>query len=193
MRSTIPFCLLCLVLLIRAAPAVLADVEPGDVIDRTNWEKVQGLVPDNVVDWLKRGDYVMEIVELNYDPNDYLPPVVKRSMEANKGRYDVDENDMMVDVKTGKLPEFIEGIPFPQIDPNDPKAGTKVMYNKFYHTYALGNVNYPFSARWIGRNSGFEREVIRAPLYLKSMARPRSCIDRPGTAVGGVHCEAGFS
>jgi len=159
-KNAVPLGLLCLGSLLLGAPSALADVAPGDVIDKSNWEKVQGLVPDNVVDWVKRGDYVMEIVELNYDPNDYLPPVVKKSMEANKGRYDVDERDMMVDVKTGKLPDFIEGIPFPEIDPNDPKAGTKVMYNKFYHTYALGNVNYPFSARWIGRNSGFEREVI---------------------------------
>jgi hypothetical protein len=142
------------------APTVTADVNPGDVIDKSNWEKVQGMVPDSVLEWLKRGDLNMDIVELNYDPNEYIPPVVKQSMEANKGRFDVDANDLMVDLKTGKIPESILGVPFPEIDPKDPKAGTKLMYNKYYHCYACGNINYPFAARWVGRNSGFEREVI---------------------------------
>ena len=39
---------------------VTADVTSGDVIDKTNWEKADGLVPDNVLDWLKRGDFTME-------------------------------------------------------------------------------------------------------------------------------------
>lgn len=139
---------------------VSADVAPGEVIDKSNWQKAEGLVPENVLDWLKRGDFTMQVAELNYDPKDYLPPVVKKSMVANKGRYDVDEKGLMVDVKTGKIPEFIEGIPFPDIDPEDPNAATKLVYNKYYHSYSLGKVNYPFSARWVGRSTGFEREVI---------------------------------
>ncbi len=147
-------------LLLATVPTAPADVAPGDVIDKTNWEKAKGLVPDNTLEWLKRGDFTLEVADLNFDPTDYVPAVVKTSLQANKGKYDVDEDGLMVDVATGKLPEFIEGIPFPEIDPNDPKAGSKIMYNKFYQSYSLGHVNYPFSARWVGRNTGFEREVI---------------------------------
>lgn len=147
-------------LLLAATPSALADVTAGDVIDKSNWEKVEGMVPDNAVQWLKRGDFTMEVAELNYAPRDYVPPVIKKSVEANKGKYDVDENDMLVEVATGKLPKFIEGPPFPEIDTNDPKAGVKLIYNKYYNSYSMGHVNYPFSGRWIGRSSGFEREVI---------------------------------
>jgi hypothetical protein len=30
------------------------------------------------------------------------------------------------------------------------------------------------------------------PLQVKSIARPRSCIDVPGRAAGGSHCDDGF-
>ena len=152
--------LLSLWLLAIPEPRVAADVTSGDVIDRTNWEKAEGLVPDNVLNWLKRGDFTMQVVELNYDLQDYLPPIVRKSMKANLGKYDVDENGLMVDLQTGRLPEFIEGIPFPDIDPKAPKAGEKLMYNKFYHVYSQGNMDGPFGTRWVGRQSGLEREVI---------------------------------
>jgi hypothetical protein len=151
--------LICLYFLMCGPQPALADVAPGDVIDKSNWEKVQGMVPDNVLNWLKQGDLKMEVVDLNYDPEDYNPPVAKKSLETNKGKYDVDEKGLMVEVATGKLPKFIEGMPFPDIDLDDPKAATKVAYNKYYNTYSLGHTKYPFSVRWVGRNTGVEREV----------------------------------
>jgi hypothetical protein len=41
-------------------------------------------------------------------------------------------------------------------------------------------------------NAGSDRDVMSRPFDWKSMARPRSCIDVPGRAVGGVHCDAGI-
>lgn len=152
--------LIILWLFFAATPAALADVTAGDVIDKSNWEKAQGLMPDPILEWLKRGDFSMEVVDLTYEPGDYVTPEVKKSLEANKGKYDVDANGLMIEKATGKLPKFIEGIPFPEIDPNDPNAASKLMYNKTYYSYALGNNNYPFSVRWVGRKSGLEREVI---------------------------------
>ncbi len=147
-------------LVIGMVPVANADVSPGEVIDKTNWEKAQGLVPNPVLDWLKRGDLTMEVVELNHDPQDYVVPFVQKTMETNKGRHDVDENGLMVDIKTGELPAFVEGIPFPEVDPKDPKAGEKLMYNKFYYNHSQGSQIWPFSARWIGLKSGLEREVM---------------------------------
>jgi len=135
-----------------------ADVSPGDVIDRTNWQKAEGLLPEPVLGWVKRGDE-LRVEELSFKPSEYLPPAVAQSMTANVGRYDIDEDGVLVDVKTGSLPDFVEGLPFPQVDPKDPKAGTKLMYNKSYYSYATGHMICPFQTRWIGRGTGLEREV----------------------------------
>ena len=37
------------------------------------------------------------------------------------------------------------------------------------------------------------RLTVPPPLHVKSTARPCSCIDEPGRAVGGLHCDDGIS
>ena len=48
-------------------------------------------------------------------------------------------------------------------------------------------------AFWLSHTkAGLDRDVINDPPEVKSMALPCSCIERPGIAVGGLHCEDGF-
>ncbi len=138
-----------------------ADVSPGDVVDKTNWQKVEGLVPDSVMNWVKKGDLVLDIGQLNYDPNDYWPEAAVRSRELNKGKYQVSEEGLIVEAATGKTPEHILGIPFPEVDLEDPKAAYRLMYNRMCFAYTLGNNYYPMRAIWAGRG-GYEREVQAA-------------------------------
>ena len=135
-----------------------ADVVPGDVIDKSNWQKIEGLVPEPLLNWIKQGDSI-KIGELKYNPAEFSPPASLDSLTANVGKYDVNEDDIIVDVKTGKLPEFIVGLPFPKIDLDDPKAGQKIMFNKYYYQYSFGNTRAPFRLEWVGRKRGFEREI----------------------------------
>jgi hypothetical protein len=144
-----------------AADAAAGDVTPGDVVDKTNWEKAEGLLPDSVLNWVKKGDFVLQVEQLNYDPNDFWPEAALRSFELNKGKYQVSDKGLIVDAATGKTPEHIEGIPFPEVDPNDPKAAYKLMYNRMCYAYTLGNNYYPMRAIWVGR-AGYEREVQAA-------------------------------
>ena len=138
-----------------------ADVAPGDVIDKSNWEKVEGLLPEPALNWVKNGDTVLNVGELTYDPKDYLNPDAKASLVTNAGKYDLDAEDLFIDKATGKFPDFLEGIPYPEseLDMKDPKVGAKCMYNKFYTSYTQGNLRFPFGAVWVGRSGGFEREV----------------------------------
>lgn len=140
-------------------PNVSADVTPGDVIDKSNWKKVEGLLPEPILNWLKRGDLSMQIAGLNYDPKDYLPPAVKKSMVENAGKYEIDDRGVIVDAKTGDLPDFIEGLPFPDIKIGDPQAGAKAMFNRIFYTYSLGPIRYTFFTRWVGPRTGFDREI----------------------------------
>jgi len=141
-------------------PAASAELAVGTVIDKTNAEQAEGLIPDPVLNWIKKGDGSMTVGEVPYELSDYLPPAAKAHLESNKGKYGVDADNLMVDLKTGKLPDFIDGMPFPEIDPEDPKAAVKIMYNKHYYSYAVGPIQAPFQTSWVGRKSGFEREII---------------------------------
>jgi len=141
-------------------PPAFAEVAVGTVIDKTNAELAEGLVPDAVLNWIKKGDGTMTVGEVPYELSDYLPPPAKQYLESNKGKYDVGPDGLLVDVKTGKLPDFIDGIPFPEIDLKDPHAGEKIMYNKHYYSYAVGPIDVPFQTKWVGRNTGMEREII---------------------------------
>jgi|GEM_PF-2651795 len=80
-----------------------------------------------------------------------------KAFAENKGMYDLDEEHGMVDARTGKAAESIVGIPFPAIDPADPKAAAKIMYNNHYMQYVLGDIRVEIHLRWFKR-SGFERE-----------------------------------
>ena len=54
-----------------------------------------------------------------------------QATEENAGKLDVDDHGAIIDKATGKQPDYNYGIPFPKIDPNDPKAAVKVVWNQF--------------------------------------------------------------
>lgn len=64
----------------------------------------------------------------------------------------------MIDRQTARRPPSIYGFSFPHIDPGDPKAGIKVMWNTSSTTYKFRRLWTPFEINWVGRN-GFERRV----------------------------------
>jgi hypothetical protein len=139
-------------------PVALCDVSPGDVIDQSNWQKLEGFVPDPVLNWVKKGDWVLAIDKLNYDPAAYFPDFALEARQTNAGKHGLDEDGGIVDLKTGKMPEHIVGLPFPGIDPNDPGASVKMMHNNHYMQYLPGDLRFPFAITWAGRG-GLEREI----------------------------------
>ena len=136
----------------------LADVSPGDVLDKTNWQKAQGLLPDPVLNWVRAGDFILEIGELNYDPSDYFPAFAKEARKKNLGKYQIGPNDSIVETATGQPPEHILGLPFAQIDREDPGLSVKIMQNNHYMQYLPGNLRFPYQSILLNRR-GFEREI----------------------------------
>jgi hypothetical protein len=105
----------------------------GKIIDQSNWQELQGLVPDAVLKRAESGDYVFQLASIDYDPADYQAPWIVQSLTENAGKYDVNDKDEIVDAKTGKKVFFLKGLPFPpsRIRADDPKAVQKVMHNGF--------------------------------------------------------------
>ncbi len=137
-------------------------VKPGDVIDKTNWEKAKGLVPESVLNWVKKGEWTLKIAEFKYD-FDYTKKFYAVSSE-NKSRYGLGEKKEVIDLKTGKFPMFISGLPFPNVDTKtDPDGPTKFMHNSNLCTQMNGsydNFGEPKKGalQWIG-SKGYERGV----------------------------------
>jgi len=135
-----------------------SDVSPGDVLDKTNWEKAEGLVPDELLGWIQKGDFVLEVGKLDYKPGDYQPPYALKALSENSGKYALDEADWIVEKETGKPARHIIGHPFPKIDPDDPKAGEKIYYDRSYTQYIGGNVLAVFSTDYV-KSTGYGRST----------------------------------
>jgi len=138
-------------------------VKPGDVIDKSNWEKVKDLLPEPFLSsGVKTGDWPLTIGEFEYD-YDFDPEYYEISAR-NEGKYTLGPNKEIIDVKTGAVPMFIQGMPFPNIDvPNDPDGPVKFMHNNNLNLFMQGVYScydYPpdGNLKWIGRR-GLERIV----------------------------------
>src|SRR5262249_23727373 len=82
----------------------------------------------------------------------------------NAGQLDVNENGTIVDKGSNKQPPYIMGFPFPIIDPADPKAGTKILWNYFYRTWYFGSVHAESQLNWVAVKNLERRTDVEANL-----------------------------
>jgi len=137
-------------------------VKPGDVIDKSNWEKAKDIVPESVVNWVKKGDFIIKVGEFKYD-FDYTPEWYALSAK-NKGKYGLGARKEIIDLSTGKFPLYLTGMPFPDVDvKNDPDGAIKKMHNAVVSKQT--NNSYDDFAdpdggnmQWIG-SDGYERGI----------------------------------
>ena len=158
-RTRMGMTLVGLCALLCVTPQTSADVSPGSVIDKTNWEQAEGLVPHTILNWVKAGKLTLHLGELNYDPAIYLPQHALDALKDNIGKYDIDEKGSVVEAATGKLAMQVMGFPFPEIDVNDPTAAEKIMHNKMYTWYIYGDIHFSYQLLWIAASVGLERTV----------------------------------
>src|SRR5439155_9085059 len=89
------------------------------------------LVPEPVLKHLQKGEYWFKVVPV--DAKKFHDNYAKKFWDltaANEGKYELDEATCGLKEKaTGKNPEFVVGLPFPKVDPNDSQAGCKIAWN----------------------------------------------------------------
>ncbi len=168
---TVPACILLVVFLVATVSATRADVSPGDVIDKTNWEKVQGLLPDSVLQWVKKGDFILNIEKPNYELADCFPPYQIRAFKTNVGKYELDENGGIIEAATGKAAYQIVGLPFPKIAEDDPRLAEKLMQNNHFMQFMGGNVRVRFQSVYLNR-SGYVREGGLVGMQMPMVGHP---------------------
>ena len=152
-----------LVLLVpRLAPAGLTDVQEapdGTILGKHNWQIAEGLLPEEILGLYRSGDYAHPIRKIAGNKGKIVDPRLVEYAKKNAGRFDVNEAGTVVDKKTGERPPVITGWPFPEIDPDDPKAGTKVLWNYLYTLQWAGSFHTVSPLNWVDRSRGILRRI----------------------------------
>ncbi|MEW6444010.1 MAG: outer membrane lipoprotein-sorting protein [bacterium] len=158
MKQKKPFMLALVVVVCLLSCAATA----GDLVvyDKSNYQELKGLVPDPVLTWVEKGDFIFRVGELEFDWANTQPSWVKESRTENVGKYGLSDKVTMVDAKTGVEPEFIKGLPFPDIDSKDPMAPAKIMFNGNMVRQAQGPLRTHFRLTFMnGKTRKLERYI----------------------------------
>ncbi len=140
-------------------PAALSET----LVNKSNWKEVEGFLPDQIIEWIKNGEWIIHTADsLAYAPDGGLlsltQPFFKETSKTNNGKFGVNNEGLLIDIKTDKPPAHIVGIPFPAIDPDDSQAGIKAIYNKYFYPLSFGNKLFDTSIITLGM-SGIEKEM----------------------------------
>src|SRR5207247_1975306 len=104
-------------------------------------------------------DYYNKVVDLpnsRYSWDDGFA----EATEWNRQHLVLDEHRSPIDKATGKRPEYIQGLPFPDIRADDPDAGYKALWNMDYAYYTGGNSHNLTLLNWVSR-SGIDRSSVQ--------------------------------
>lgn len=104
------------------------EIKPGDTIGPHNWERVKGMIGDNLLKRVREG-YTFKIKEPTriYKPlKEFVEATEKYAGQAKLG-------------PGGELLHYVAGVPFPNIDPKDPQIAIKLAWNFYW--------------RWLGDDS----------------------------------------
>jgi len=146
MQLLIPAMAMLAVLGARGAGAAGSDgapasdgLKPGDVLDQKSAQRAEGLLPPEILKHYQHNEYVNPISD--WPANVYnWPEDFQAGSKQNTGRYTTGKLGEILETASGKQPAYIIGFPFPEIDPADPAAAVKILWNFYYRTYYFGNL-----------------------------------------------------
>jgi hypothetical protein len=142
------------------AAAALATLGEGDILRAANWQAAEGLLPEEILAHYQRGEYENRIADLAAPGyrSPALPPDFQAASRANRGRFALNAATSIVEVTSGRQPRFIMGTPFPDVDPGDAQAATKIVWNYFYSSWYNGDCRFVNELVLLDRQ-GIERAV----------------------------------
>jgi hypothetical protein len=171
--TTIVRTLLALVIGIGLATQGQAQaLKPGDILNQSNWQQAEGLLPPEILKHYERGEYVNTPIADWPDGIFKFDPEFLAATESNAGKYKIDANGTVVDAATGLQPPIILGFPFPKIDPADPTAATQVLWNYVYGGwYILGSIHSTVELNWV-KPTGLDRKTTQDVNFLYYDGQP---------------------
>jgi len=163
----LPVLALAGLLCVTCAPARAAGADQAWVLDANNWQEGKDLLPEPVLKRLKDGQYWFKVVPV--DPASFRANYSKKFWElseGNEGKYDVEATCGLKDKSTGKIPDFVSGLPFPKVDKGDSKAACKIAQNFFFAGSQNSGGGATFTLNGVDTNGEFRR--VKA--FLHAMA-----------------------
>src|SRR5437762_4000651 len=134
-------------------------VEQPWTLDASSWERGKDLLPEPVLRRVKSGEYWFRVVPADAARfhDNYSRPFWEAAA-ANEDKYDLDSATCgLRDIKTGKVPDFYFGYPFPKIDPKDPQAACKMAQNFAAASEMSNGVGATFTLNGIDGTGEFKR------------------------------------
>ncbi len=141
-----------------AQEEVAPGLKVGEVLEQSNAAKAKDLLPPEILAHFEKGDYRNVIVSYPADVGGW-EKAFQEQTEKNKTTIDVDAAGTIIEKSTGKQAPYYYGIPFPDIDPKDPKAAVKIAWNQFLSYWSGGN-SYNRAAVVMLNRKGVDRELI---------------------------------
>ena len=146
-------------------------IEPGTMLDASTVDQVKDQLPPEVYKHFAKGDYTNKVVEFP-DSRWKWDDGFDEATKWNGEHLVLDEHKAPIDKATGRRPDYIRGLPFPDIREDDPDGGYKALWNLDYAYYTGGNSHNFTLLNWVSRG-GVDRASVQDVYFLYYDAQPR--------------------
>ena len=123
-----------------------ADVNPGDTVTKDNMDQAgELLIP--AIKWYVQQGMPIKVVPYKKVP---LPKLFKEATEKYSGQ-------VKLSADGHEIFNYVAGLPFPSIDPNDPMVGFKIMWNQEQKPQYVDNVGTEWITELVNSKGELER------------------------------------
>jgi len=156
MPSVNAVCALVMVVVLARAAHGEEGPAPGGVLEQANAATAETLLAPETLAHYRTGEYRSTVGRWPKGPA--WEAAFQAASDTNVARLDVDERGTIVARAGGTPATGLYGLPF-RIDPADPRAGIKAVWNAYYAFWRIGSSHDVLGMAWIGRK-GVEREAV---------------------------------
>jgi len=154
-----------------AAPRVSADAPgPGAALDASNAATAAELLPPEIVARYQAGEYRNTVAAWPTTPA-FAPDFIEAT-KKNQATLTTNERGTIVDGPGGTRARGVYGLPF-KIDPADPQAGVKAIWNAYYSLWRVASTEDMLALDWVGKK-GLERQAVMEARTLYYEGVPKS-------------------
>jgi hypothetical protein len=146
----------CCALAMAAGRAAADAPAPGGVLDRSTAAGAKDLLPPEVLARYEAGEYTNPVAAWPTRPA-FSPEFVNASA-TNHAKLVTDDAGTILDGAGGAPARNVYGLPF-RIDPADPQAGVKAVWNAYYSLWRIASTEDVLALDWVSR-SGLERQAV---------------------------------
>ncbi|HVN85492.1 MAG TPA: DUF1329 domain-containing protein [Candidatus Binatia bacterium] len=129
----------------------------GDTLDKSTAHLAKGMLPDEILGHYERGEYTNPIVDYPLGSPMWDPAFIEATKQ-NSRTLAINDKGTIIDPATGQQPAYLYGIPFPNVDANDPQAAVKIIWNQYLAVWYNGSAHTKTKMMMMN-SKGVEREL----------------------------------